>query len=244
MDQVTTGKIVQFCYQKQIMFVGSHVRSYNYRFIKLGIQMSKTFRKIILASALAIAALGTASAGVVTSKGISYTATLANNVLSLEIDAAGRCCNLSGADYLDGLTFGGITNLTGGQIIQAPANNASIFGDIGWTATFINVNGNTNDTEAITANTFLGLGGTVALVDNMFFQIKFLGNNLNYSGLFVNADFDFFGVANNMSDKVFLNTAVTPPSTHIPEPASLAMMGAGLSMLGFMRRRKAGKATA
>jgi hypothetical protein len=203
--------------------------------------MTKTFRNAFLASVLTIAAMGTACAGVVTSKGISYTATLANNVLTLEIDAAGHCCNLSGADYLDGLTFGGITNLSGGQIVQAPVNNASIFGDIGWTAKFINVNGNTNDTEAITANTFLGLGGNVALVDNMFFQIKFLGSNLNYSGLFVTADFDFIGVDNNMSDKVLLNTAVTPPSTKLPEPASLAMMGAGLSMLGFMRRRKATK---
>jgi hypothetical protein len=145
---------------------------------------------------------------------------------------------LSSADYLDGLTFGGIKNLTGGQLIKAPAN-PSLFGDLGWTASFINNPGTSNDQETITANTFLGLGGTVALVDNMFFQIRFLGTNLDYTGLFVTADFDFFGVANNMTDKVSLDTSAN--ANAVPEPASLAIMGAGLSMLGFMRRRKTKK---
>jgi hypothetical protein len=203
--------------------------------------MFKPFRNSrFLAAAALMAVAMSASAGVVTDKGINYTATMTGNVLNLEIDASGRTADLKNATFLDSLKFSGIDGLTGGKILNGPVSPDPLFGsDLGWSGKFTNPNGKNNEYVTFTPNTFLGFGGNVPLVDNMIFKFEFLGTGLDFSNMLLTADYDFAS-GPNKGAKIGLDLTApyVPPVSQVPEPASIAMMGAGLGLIGFMRRRK------
>lgn len=210
--------------------------------------MKTSFRSMrFLAAAALMAVAATASAGVVTDKGISYTATMTGNVLNLEIDAKDRTADLKNAAWLDSLKFSGITGLTGAKVISGPVSPGPIFGsDLGWSGTFTDPNKRKAGDEYVTftPNTFLGFGGDVSLVDNMTFKFEFLGTGLNFSNLLLTADYDFLKSANkHTSIGLDLTPPVVvipelPPVAAVPEPATFAMMGLGRGMVGFMSRRR------
>jgi hypothetical protein len=215
------------------MFIGSHADSYYNCFIKLGIQMTKSFRKTILASVLAIAAMGSASANVVTTdNGVKYTSGLTGNVLSLNIDATNHSGDLQYASELDQLVFG-MAHL------QSVSMNSP---STGWNGFLVqNIFSNSADDYATFTAKFTDHTLLTAPV-NFLFTFTSDGTPLDYSSVdlwstFLTAEPKTHYIKLGLEQEhVVLND--------VPEPASLAIMCAGLSMLGFMRRRKASKVPA
>jgi len=216
----------------------------------------RTSRMMLAAMALGLAA-SVAQAGVVTSDpGVKYTTTLTTTdatkggTLNLTIDAAGRNLvdpkgeannALQYATELDKIEFR-MRKLDGASLLTTSAGSV---GD--WVYTFDNNGGNSADFATFTAKST----NHTLLSSPLVFDFSILGTGLDFSNLTLNATYALLTpvtdkkgnvtykpgtfVDTNKLDVTFLTP---PPVSAVPEPASIAMMGAGLGLIGFMRRRK------
>ena len=210
--------------------------------------MKSTFRKLTLALAT-VAAFAPAHASVLTYQDVGFTTTWTNNVLTLEIDAAQHSGDWSGATALGALSLKNIGNFTSVTVTAAPK------GVEAWTLTSRELTakgctggGDNSDTTALCLT-----GAPIALTDNMVFTFTFTGAPvLTQPHLKVN----FVDSANNkvgdlLSQSIQSSAVViTPPGSgtgtgtgtgiegKVPEPKTIALVFAGLALMGAVIRKK------
>lgn len=207
--------------------------------------MKPLFRTLTLALAT-VAAFAPAHASVLTYQDVGFTTTWANNVLTLEIDAARHSGDWRGATALGALSLKDIGSFTGVTVTAAPK------GVEAWTLTSreLTANGCTGGAGNNSATTSLCLtGAPIALTDNMVFTFTFTGAPvLTQPHLKVN----FLDSANNkvgdlLSQSIQSSAAVIKPpgsgtttgnESQVPEPKTIALVFAGLALMGAAMRRK------
>jgi len=206
------------------------------------------FRKLTLALAT-VAAFAPAHASLLTYQDVGFTTTWSNNVLTLEIDAGQHSGDWSGAKALGALSLKDIGTFTSVKVTAAPK------GADAWTITSreLTANGCTGGAGSKSDSTSLCLtGAPIALSDNMVFTFTFTGAPiLTQPHLKVN----FLDSANNkvgdlLSQSIQSSAVViTPPgsgtttgnenpSGQVPEPKTIALVFAGLALMGAVIRKK------
>lgn len=209
--------------------------------------MKNTFRKLTLALAT-VAAFAPAHASVLTYQNVGFTTTWANNVLTLEIDASQHSGNWSGATALGALSLKDIGNFTGVTVTAAPK------GVEAWTLTSreLTANGCTGGGGNSDTTSLCLTGAPIALTDNMVFTFTFTGAPvLTQPHLKVN----FVDSANNKVGDLLsqsIQSSAVPikppgsgtgtgnetPSGQVPEPKTIALVFAGLALMGAVIRKK------
>ncbi|ALK97976.1 hypothetical protein AM586_19000 [Massilia sp. WG5] len=125
-------------------------------------------------AALAGAAIVPAHAGLLTTDGVTFSSNWSGNVLTLEIDAAGRTDGWAKATGLAALELDGIGTYTGVSVSAAPK------GSTGWTvsASELNAQGCSSDTSGQAGSRLCFFGQQIALSDDMVFSFNFSGKGV------------------------------------------------------------------
>jgi len=132
----------------------------------------KNLLRSALPASLVCAAMTPAHAGLLTYQGVTFNSTWAGNVLTLEIDAAGRKDAWAGATGLAALELDGIGSYTSVSVAGAP-NGAG-----GWTTSSseLNAQGCSGRTNGQAGSRMCFYGQQIALADDMVFSFTFNGN--------------------------------------------------------------------
>ena len=178
-------------------------------------------RQSALALALAAGALP-AQAGVLTYQDVVFTTSWADNVLTLEIDAARHSGDWTNAVSLSALGLKDIGSFRTVSVTAAPAG----VGDWSLSARELTANGCTGGGNGKRANRALCLSGdAIALGDNMVFTFSFSGGAPTLAE--PHLKLHFLDAAGNktgdlLSQTITLAAAATPPAatpSPIPAPA-------------------------
>jgi hypothetical protein len=216
-----------------------------------------TCRTIALAALLGTTAT-TAQAGVLTQDGVTFSSAWSGNVLTLEIDAAGRSGGWSGATGLAALAIKGVGAFTSVAVDAAPGGTAN------WnlSGAELKASGCAATTSGAAGSRMCFYGRQVALADDMVFQFTFDGPGVTTAEPHVKVE--FVDARGNKVGSLLSQTlpAGLPPATDlptvlpsgtddiadaaadvggpasVPEPRSIALLLGGLGLMGFMRRRR------
>jgi len=136
--------------------------------------MNKTIKKFLLGSLLGAASITSAQAGLLTYQGVTFTSAWSGNVLTLEIDAAGRSGDWTRATGLAALGFNGIGNYTGVSVSTAPGGTSA------WktSSSELNASGCSGGTNGQAGSRLCFSGQQIALADNMVFSFTFSGSDI------------------------------------------------------------------
>lgn len=187
------------------------------------------FGKAMAALALGIGVAASSQAGSLTYQGVTFTSTWTGNLLTLEIDAAGRSGDWLAASSIGALQLKDLGSFADVTLVSAPGLAAN------WTLSSNELNANGCGGGAHAGRSLCLSGERIALADDMIFQFSFSGGapDLEAPHLKVN----FFGAGERKVGSL-LSQTIAP----VPEPQTWAMLLGGLGLVGFMARRKRGQA--
>lgn len=126
----------------------------------------------VLLAGLAGVAMAPAHAGLLSYQGVTFNASWAGNVLTLEIDAAGRKDGWASATGLAALEVSGIGNFTSMNVSARPG------GASGWASSGaeLNAKGCSEASNGQAGSRLCFYGQQIALADDMLFSFTFDGN--------------------------------------------------------------------
>ena len=182
-------------------------------------------RKQFIASLALAAGLGmaaaSAQAGEIIFQGVSFTTSWEANVLTLEIDAAGRTGDWAGATTLGALSLKDLGTFDSVAMTTAPA------GAMDWTLNTneLSANGCSAGSNPMKLCVF---GSHIALGDDMLFKFTFTGGAPDLTSPFLKVAF-YTGDGDQKVGSL-LSQEISP----VPEPASYGMLLAGLLAVGSL----------
>jgi hypothetical protein len=200
--------------------------------------MRKMITKCITRTALSILlAAGwatSASAGVLTYDGVTFTATRTGSTLSIEIDAAHPSGGWANAKTIGAIQIQDVGKFDSVSLIQAPGAAS------GWVFMPQQL-GTGGCSGGLQPDKFACYSGThVALADDMVFKFAFTGTKLDLSDPALKVEFfDADGKKNGslLSQNIPTGTS-TGTGGEVPEPATTALVLGGIGLMGLARRRK------
>jgi hypothetical protein len=221
-------------------------------------ETTMTFRTIALAALLGTTAM-TAQAGVLTQDGVTFASAWSGNVLTLEIDAAGRTGGWSGATGLAALAIKGVGSYTSVAVNAAPGGTD----DWNLSGAELKASGCSATTSGAAGSRMCFYGQQIALADDMVFKFTFDGAGVTAAEPHVKVE--FVDARGNKVGSLLSQTlpAGMPPATDlpttlpadtddiadaaadvggsasVPEPRSIALLLGGLGLMGFALRRRA-----
>jgi len=200
-----------------------------------------SIRHTLLSALLGAGAIASAQAGTLDYQGVNFTSSWADQVLTLEIDAAHPSGDWATARTIGALQLKGIGNFDSVKLSAAPGGAAN------WTLSDKELNANGCGGGAHTGASLCFSGDHVALSDDMVFKLSFSGGSTDFSSPEVKVN--LFGedggrkVGSLMGEAIpeALTPAAAPApaaAAAVPEPETLAMMLGGLGLIGAVRRRR------
>jgi hypothetical protein len=189
--------------------------------------------RAIISVLLAAGCLSAANAGVLTSDGVTFTATRTATTLTIEIDAAHPSGGWANAKTIGAIGLQSIGKFDSASMTQGPgAAN-------GWAHLSQELNpsgcagGNQPDKIVCYSGTH------VALTDDMIFKFAFTGSQFDLSNPALKVEFfDAAGKKNGSLLSQDILAALEVPPTHVPEPATVALMLGGAGLIGLIKRRR------
>lgn len=173
--------------------------------------MNRILRPLALALAAGIG-MGSAHAGVLSYQNVVFTTSWANNVLTLEIDAAGRSGDWTRATMLGALSLKDIGSFTSVSVTAAPKGVGA------WTlsARELNAKGCAGGGAGRTSTNLCLSGAPIALTDDMVFRFAFTGTpSLDEPHLKVS----FLDSANRKTGSLLSKNITAAGVVAVPSPA-------------------------
>lgn len=185
--------------------------------------MRNSIRRALSTAVFAVASMGVTSLAhaQVTFQGVTFTPSWSGNVLTLEIDAAGRTGDWSSATGMAALQIKSIGSWSSVSLTGPGAAGAWTLLDQELGAT--GCNGGSGGNQRACAS-----GASIALTDDMLFQFTFTGGTQNFTLPHIK----IMMVGPN-GDKVGSLMSLDVPA--IPEPGTYAMLLGGLAVLAVAR---------
>lgn len=198
----------------------------------------KTAGSLLLAAGMIAAPL--ASAGTLTYQGVTFTFTEAANVLTLEIDAAGRTGDWTTANYIGALQVKDIgTFASVGLSGEAGPPNTTAASSWTYFPNELNSSGCAGGSSGVQRACFdaTNHADRIALADNMIFHFTFTGGTQDFSD--PHLKLAFYG-STGVDDNSKVGSLLSMNIPAVPEPESYGMFLMGLGILAFLARpRKA-----
>jgi hypothetical protein len=170
-------------------------------------------------------AVANAGAGEIIFQGVTFTTSWEANVLTLEIDAAGRTGDWTGATTLGAFALKDVGSFDSVAMTAAPA------GAMDWTLNTneLSANGCSAGSNPMKLCVF---GNHIPLSDDMVFKFTFTGGTQDFTAPHLKVAFYIGDGDQKVGD--LLSQDIAP----VPEPASYGMLLAGLVVVGCALRAR------